>query len=127
MPIFRYFTFAGGALLALLFGASSYFPETSTVTLADVAEPVVRIASDRAGPPRVDFDTRMRTEISPASIAEIQLQESTSVAEPPPSTPLSAPGVPIKIKRKKARAAKRVDGRTMAAGLQGFQPFRFTR
>jgi hypothetical protein len=127
MPIFRYFTFVGAALLALLFGASSYFAETSTVTPANVAQPVVRVASDRAGPPRVDFDTQMRTEISPASIPEIQQRESTSVPDALPSTPLSAPRVPIKTERKKSRVTKRVDARTIAAGLQGFQPFHLTR
>jgi hypothetical protein len=53
MPLFRYFIVAGGALLALLFVVSGFFPETETVNRSDVARPVIRIASDRVGPPRV--------------------------------------------------------------------------
>ena len=60
MPLLRYFTFVGGALLALLFVVSSYFPETETINHSDVAKPVIRIVSDRVGPPRVDIDTRVQ-------------------------------------------------------------------
>jgi hypothetical protein len=89
MPILRYFTFVGGALLTLLFVASTYFPEASAVRYADVAKPAVQVASDRVGPPRVDFDTHMRTEIAPASIAGIPLQqEPISVAEAQANRPL---------------------------------------
>jgi len=126
MPILRYFTFVGGVLLTLLFVASSYFPEASAVRFADVAKPAVRVATDRVGPPRVDFDTRMRAEIVPSSVAEYLQREQTSVAEAQPSTPPSAPGVSIKIERKKTRVAKRLDRGRMAAGSQRFQPFHFT-
>jgi len=54
MPIIRYFAFVGGALLALLFVASSYFPEPGAVKIADATKPVVRVASDRMGPTRRD-------------------------------------------------------------------------
>jgi len=71
MPLLRYFTFVGGALLALLIVVSSYFPETETITHRDVARPVIRIASDRVGPPRVDIDTRAQTAVVPTSVPEI--------------------------------------------------------
>jgi hypothetical protein len=124
MPIIRYFSFVGGALLALLFVASSYFPEPGAVKIADAAKPVVRVASDWIGPPRVDLDTGTQTEIAP--VAKILQQEPTTVAEVQPSVPLSTPGASIKIERKKTQGSKRVDRRRMAANPQGFQPFHLT-
>jgi len=53
MPLLRYFTVVGGALLVLLLVVSSYFPETEAVNHSDAARPVIRAASDRVGPPRV--------------------------------------------------------------------------
>lgn len=127
MLILRYFTFVGGALVALLFIGSYYFPEASVVRSADVAKPAVRVVSDRAGPPRVDFDTNMRIEIASVPVAEVLQQEPTRLVESQASTPpLFTPEVPIKVERKKTRVTKRVDRRRMAAGLQGFQPFHLT-
>ena len=126
MPIIRYFTFVGGALLALLFVGSSYFPEPNAVKYDEVAKPVVRVTSDRVGPPRVDFDTRMRLESVLTSTAEVQQQEPTDFAGVQPSALLSTPGASIKIERKKIRVAKRVDRRRMATNPLGFQPFHLT-
>jgi len=124
MPIIRYFAFVGGALLALLFVASSYFPEPGAVKIADATKPVVRVASDRMGPPRVDFDTALQpAEIVPVPVTKNLQQDPTSVAEAEPSVPLSTPGASIKIERKKTQGLKRVDRRRMAANPQGFQPF----
>jgi hypothetical protein len=127
MPLLRYFTFVGGALLALLIVVSSYFPETETITHRDVARPVIRIASDRVGPPRVDIDTRAQTEVVPTSVPEILQQAPARVAEAqlsaPPPTRAAAP---FKIERKKTRVVKRVDRQRMAANPQGFQPFHLT-
>ena len=65
MPLLRYFTVVGAALLALLFVASRCFPEMETISRSDVARPVIRTASDRVGPPRVDIDTRVQTAAVP--------------------------------------------------------------
>jgi hypothetical protein len=127
MPLLRYFTFVGGALLALLIVVSSYFPETETITHRDVARPVIRIASDRVGPPRVDIDTRVQTAAVPTSVPEILQQAPARVAEVPLSAPLpTLAAAPIKIERKKTRVAKRPDRQRMAANPQGFQPFHLT-
>jgi hypothetical protein len=126
MPIIRYFTFVGGALFALLFVGSSYFPEPIAVKYDEVAKPVVRVASNRVGPPRVDFDTRMQIESIPTSTAEVQQQEPTNFAGVQPSALLSTPGASIKIERKKIRVARRVDRRRMATNPQWFQPFHLT-
>lgn len=127
MPLLRYFIFVGGALLALLIVVSSCFPETETITHSDVARPVIRIVSDRMGPPRVDIDTRVQTAVIPTSAPEILRQAPARVAEAqvsaPPPTPVAAA---IKIERKKTTVAKRPDRQRMAANPQGFQPFHLT-
>ena len=115
MPLLRYFTFVGGALLALLFVMSSYFPETETINHSDVARPVIRIVSDRVGPQRVDIDTRVQTAVVPTSVPEILQQAPARVAEAQLSAPLPTPAAaPVKIERKKTRVAKRPDRQRMA-------------
>jgi hypothetical protein len=124
MPLFRYFTFAGGALLALLFVVSGFFPETETVNRSDVARPVIRIASDRVGPPRVDIDTRSPAAAIPASIPDI-VEAPAQVAEARPGSSAPTPAVAIKVERK-TKAAKRPDRQRMAANPLGSLPFRST-
>ena len=122
MPLFRYFTVVGGALLALLFVVSGFFPETETVNRSDVARPVIRIASDRVGPPRVDIDTRSPAAAIPASIPDI-VEAPAQVAEARPGSSAPTPAVAIKVERK-TKAAKRPDRQRMAANPQGSLPFR---
>jgi hypothetical protein len=126
VPLLRYFTVVGAALLALLFVASRYFPETETINRSDVARPVIRIASDRVGPPRVDIDTRVPTAVIPAAVPDVVQQPSERVAEDQRGAPLSTPTVTVKIERKKTKVAKRPDRQRMAANPQSFQPFRST-
>lgn len=64
MPIFRYFIFVGGALLALLFAAGFVWPDAPTAPVIATAgvpnasdQPMIRIRSDRHLPERVVFDT----------------------------------------------------------------------
>jgi hypothetical protein len=126
MPVLRYFAFVGGALLALLVVVSSLLPEPETITRPDAVRPVIRIASDRAVPPRVDFDTRVQIAAVPASVPEIPRQAPGRVAESQLSAPLPTPVLPAKIERKKTRIAKRPDRQRMAANPQGFQAFHLT-
>jgi hypothetical protein len=122
MPLFRYFTVAGGALLALLFVVSGFFPETETVSRSEAARPVIRIASDRVGPPRVEIDTRSPAAAIPAPIPDIvKAPAQVAEARPGSSTPTSA--VAIKVERK-TKPAKRLDRQRMAANPQASQPFR---
>ena len=123
MPLLRYFTFVGGALLALLVVVSSFVPETETITRPDAVRPVIRIASNRVGPPRVDIDTRVQTAVVPACVPEILPQAPARVAQSQLSAPLPTP---IKIERKKTRVTKRIDRQRMAANPPGFQPFHLT-
>jgi hypothetical protein len=126
MPFLRYFTFVGGALLALLIVVSSFLPEPETITRPDAARPVIRIASNRVGPPRVDIDTRVGTAVVPASVSEVLRQAPARVAEGQLSTPLPTAVVPGRIQRKKTRIAKRPDRQRMAANPLGFQAFHST-
>jgi hypothetical protein len=126
MPLLRYFTFAGGALVALLMVVSSYFPETETLTHSDVARPFVRIATDRVGPPRVEFDTRVQTPVVPTPVLEAP-QQVPALAEAQLSPPLTTTALaPTKVAHKKTVVAKRPDRQRMAANPQGFQTFRLT-
>jgi len=84
MPIFRYFIFVGGALLALLLTANYVLPTepvAQTVASASNDQPVVRIRSDRHLPERVVFDTTQPTITAPAvKVAAVQPQDSSSAA-----------------------------------------------
>ena len=126
MPLLRYFTVAGGALLALLFVVSGFFPETETVSRSDVVRPVIRIASDRVGPPRVDIDTRVQAAVIPAAVPDVVQQPPARVAEAQLGAPLPTAAVTAKIERKKTKVAKRAGRQRMAANPQGLQPFRST-
>jgi hypothetical protein len=131
MPLLRYFTFVGGALLTLLFVASWYFPEVETIKHNDVARPVILVTSDRVGPPRIDFDTRVEAAAIPAPATDPGLladnleQAPARVAEARPVAQTPTPAVAVKIEHKKTKVAKRPAPPRMAA-TQGFQPFRST-
>ncbi|MDH2341271.1 MULTISPECIES: hypothetical protein [unclassified Bradyrhizobium] len=69
MPIFRYFVFVGGALLALLFAVNFVLPAspvTQAVATASNEQPLIRIRSDRHLPERVVLDTSQPTIAAPA-------------------------------------------------------------
>ena len=88
MPIFRYFIFVGGALLALLFVADfalSKAPATQTIMTAGGDLPLIRIRSDRKLPERVVLDTSHPTIVSPAvkmADAAVPPQPAQSNASP---------------------------------------------
>jgi hypothetical protein len=145
MLILRYFIFVGGALLALLIGLSSILAEPEAITRPDAARPVIRIASDSVGPPRVDIDTRVPITVVPAAVvpasvpevsphaAEVLPQSPARVAQAQLRAPLPTRVLPARIERKKTRIAKRPDRQRMAANPlgvqafpQGFQYFRST-
>ncbi|MBR1166746.1 hypothetical protein ACNJYD_15975 [Bradyrhizobium sp. DASA03005] len=81
MPIFRYFIFVGGALLALLFAADFVFPAppvAHAVATAGNDQPLIRIRSDRHMPERVVLDTSQPTIGAPAV-------QTAAVAAPQPA------------------------------------------
>lgn len=126
MPLLRYFIVVGGALLALLIVASFSFPAAETVTHREVARPVIRIASDRVSPPRVDLDTSRQTVAVATPVPDLQQQAPVRKAAAQLVAPLPTPAAPIKIERKNTKIAKRFDHQRMAANPQVFQPFHLT-
>lgn len=85
MPIFRYFVFVGGALLALLFAVSYVVPAspvTRAVATASNDQPLIRIRSDRHLPERVVLDTSQPTIAAP-------VLKTAAVAAPQPPAQVS--------------------------------------
>jgi hypothetical protein len=86
MPIFRYFMFVGGALLALLFAADFVWPTSPVAQVVAVAtydQPLIRIRSDRHLPDRVVLDTTQPTIAAPVmKTAAVSASQSTAQADP---------------------------------------------
>lgn len=80
MPIFRYFVFVGGALLALLFAADFVWPTSpvaQAIAGASYDQPVIRIRSDRHLPERVVLDTSQPTIAAPVTTAAMAAPQAT--------------------------------------------------
>lgn len=86
MPIFRYFMFVGGALLALLFAADFVWPTSpvaQAIAGASYDQPVIRIRSDRHLPDRVVLDTSQPTIAAPVmKTAALAPPQPTAQADP---------------------------------------------
>lgn len=66
MPLLRYFGFAGGALVILLFGLNWCFPQSVWEPIrSGIDRPVIRISSVEKLPDRVDIDTSLPTIVPP--------------------------------------------------------------
>jgi len=141
MPLLRYFTYVGGALVALLFVVSYLFPEAQTVAHQDVTRPNIRITTDRVGPPRVDFDTSVQTAAAPTLPPGVMLLQAPALQAraqliAPPSPPAAGP-VKTEAKNeprneiKRTKVARRTASYPHYAaypysyGYQ-YQPFRWT-
>ncbi|MET4034559.1 hypothetical protein ABIB94_007817 [Bradyrhizobium sp. JR7.2] len=88
MPIFRYFVFVGGALLALLFAADYVLPSqpvARAIVTASNDQPLIRIRSDRHLPERVVLDTSQPTIAAPA------VKTAAVVAPQPPVQEAASP------------------------------------
>jgi hypothetical protein len=90
MPIFRYFIFVGGALLALLFAVNLALPNTpegETILTSGGDLPLIRIHSDHKLPERVVLDTSQPTIVPPA------VQVATVAAPSPPTHTAASPAL----------------------------------
>lgn len=90
MPIFRYFVFVGGALLALLFAANYVLPAqpvAQAVATASNDQPLIRIRSDRHLPERVVLDTSQPTIAAPV------VKTAAVVAPQPPVREAMSPAL----------------------------------
>jgi hypothetical protein len=84
MPLFRYFVFVGGTLLALLFISDAVLPGQSLPGYMNASSselPAFRIRSDQKWPERIVFDTSVPS-IKPAVVAEVV-----------PATPVNVPAI----------------------------------
>ncbi|OKO90004.1 hypothetical protein AC629_05085 [Bradyrhizobium sp. NAS80.1] len=126
MPIFRYFMFVGGALLALLFVVDYVLPSepaTQAIATSSNDQPPIRIRSDRHLPDRVVLDTSQPTIAAPVVTAAVvapqpPVQESTALADmsakarvretfaqfTPKPEAAAAKKTPVQHKRRVARA-----------------------
>src|SRR5438105_2234024 len=84
MPIFRYFMFVGGALLALLFAGNFVWPTSPAahvVAGATYDPPLIRIRSDRHLPERVVLDTTQPTIAAPVVKTAAAAPQPTAQAD----------------------------------------------
>lgn len=76
MPLMKYFSFVGSALVLLLFGLSWCFPQpVSEPVRSGIDRPVIRISSVEKLPDRVDIDTSLPTTVPPPSVMEFAQQQ----------------------------------------------------
>ena len=90
MPLLRYFTFVGGALLALLFAVNAFVPTAPSVEAANSAADlsIIRIHSAQKWPERVVFDTSRPTMPPPPNLAAPVVAEVI-----PPQPTVAAPSI----------------------------------
>ena len=120
MPLLRYFGFAGGALVLLLFGLSWCVPQPVAEPIrSGIDRPVIRISSVEQLPERVDIDSRLPTIVPPPLVPEFAERwpvantveiTGTIVENPGPKLTTVSAGV-----TKKQRLAKREPGKKVAA------------
>ena len=84
MPLMKYFSFVGSALLLLLLGLNWFLPQAVSEPIgADIERPVIGISSDEKLPERVIIDTSLPT-IVPSP-------PTTQFAERPPDAEVAGP------------------------------------
>ena len=70
MPIGQYIAWVGTSLLALLFVANWFLPQSlAEPTAAETNRPVIRIASMQQQPERIVIDTSLPTIVPPPTLA----------------------------------------------------------
>ena len=130
MPVARYFLFAGGALLALLYAFDAFSPkavaDNTSHASAGVDKATLRIRSNVKWPERIVFDTTEPTIVPKAEPAQVAL------ADPEPAPEISAKArvretfaqfVPVEPKQ----AEKPVQRKRKIAKIHPSQPTRFSQ
>ena len=112
MPVMRYIVWVGASLLALLFVANWFVPQTPPEPEhAAVDRPVIRIASIQQPPERVVIDANQPTIVPPPVLFEKSGSgnpsplQSYAAVNPSPMVLDSAKKRPKPIKRREARVA----------------------
>jgi len=118
MPLLRYFGFAGGALVLLLFGLSWSVPQPVAEPIrSGIDRPVIRISSVEQLPERVDIDSSLPTIVPPPIVPEFaerwpvanSVEITGAIVENPGSKPTTvSAGVPKKQRPAKKEVVKKV-------------------
>jgi hypothetical protein len=114
MPLLRYFGFAGGALVLLLFGLSWCVPQPVAEPIrSGMDRPVIRISSVEPLPERVDIDSSLPTIVPSPNVMEFAERwpvpnSVETLPAPKPTTPTAGDGVPKKPSVVKREPVKKV-------------------
>ena len=107
MPIVRYITWVGTSLLALLFVANWFLPESLPEPAHEgIERPVIRIASVQQPPERIVIDTSQPTIVPPPTLFVDAVPDQSS---PPLESYASAtsPATVVNLDQKKRKIVKR--------------------
>ena len=128
MPVFRYFVFVGGALLALLLIVNWSLPALNAKGTQDsVDRSIIRIQSQQKWPAAVVFDTTRPT-LAPPPAAAVAAAEPAAPAreafamasEPAPTVKVAEPAKPAKQRVRRTKVARAPDGHAAPSQTFGF-------
>jgi hypothetical protein len=107
MPIVRYITWVGASLLALLFVANWFLPESLPEPTHEATDrPVIRIASIQQPPERIVIDTSQPTIVPPPTLfGDAEPDQPSSHLESYASATL--PATVVNLEQKKRKVVKR--------------------
>jgi hypothetical protein len=113
MPLLRYFGFAGGTLVLLLFGLSWFVPQPVAEPIrSGIDRSVIRISSVEKLPERVDIDSSLPTIVPAPNVIVFAerwpVANSVETPAPKPTTPTAGEGVPKKPSVVKREPVKKV-------------------
>ena len=134
MPVFRYFVFVGGALLALLLIVNWSLPPLNAEGTQDsVDRSIIRIHSQQKWPAAVVFDTTRPTIAPPvAAVAAAEpaakpARDSFAMAvEPAPPVKVAEPAKPAKARVRRTKVARAPPSEPFGFGNDMFAPRRGT-
>ena len=129
MPVFRYFVFVGGALLALLLIVNWSLPALNAEATQDsVDRSIIRIQSQQKWPAAVVFDTTLPT-IAPPPAAAVAATEPAAkpareafamAVEPAPTVKVAEPAKPAKPRVRHTKVARAPGGQVAPPQTFGF-------
>ena len=107
MPIVRYIVWVGTSLLALLFVANWFLPESLREPTPEASNrPVIRIASIQQPPERIDIDTSQPTIVPPPMLfGEAVPDQPSPLLESYAS--VTPPATAVNLESKKRKVVKR--------------------
>lgn len=81
MPVFRYFAYVGGALLALIVMVNAYLPKPAEQHVRrDVDHPTIRITSQEVKQPAIFIDTSQPTIVVPVPAMPIRVEPADNAS-----------------------------------------------